>query len=313
MKKLSVALALALALAAAVPAYAAGTQTVVTSDISLPSLEETPVIDVTVPQTGRVVINPYGLPTEMDGETSTEQIVSETLTIYSASEVPVIVSASAAGHIAEASGMTFASAPPAADTGEKEIFLYAEFQHEDGLWSGSYQGSENQLLIFEGASEAKEVLTLDAGPSEGVFRMFGATSVHTEEAWSGADSVSVTFTFTFAPAIEPAQAAEQPDAEETPAAEEAPAAEETPAVEETPAPEETPAVEETPATEEPPAEEEAPAPEEPPAVEETPAPEEPPAEEETPTPEETPAPVPEGTDAPVTEEETNMEDYHESE
>lgn len=254
MRKICSVLAFFLLLAAVVPARAEGSQTVMTSEVSLPTLEETPVIDVRVPQSGRIVINPYGLPTQMNGETSTEQIISETMTIYNASEVPVAVSASAAGHITEASSMTFASAPPAAGTEEKQIFLYAEFQNEDGLWSGSYHAGENQLLIGQGASAAKETLTLDAGPSEGFFRMFGATSVDTADPWSVEDGVSVTFTFTFSPVEEPAPdqapVSVQRAAEDIPAAGEMSATGETPAQEETPATGETPAAGETSSPEE---------------------------------------------------------------
>lgn len=244
MRKICAVLVFFLLLAAVAPVHAEGAQTLMTSEVSLPTLEKAPVIDVKVPQSGRIVINPYGLPTQMDGETSTEQIVSETMTVYNLSQVPVTVSASVTGHIAETSGMTFSSAPPAAGTEEKQIFLYAEFQNEDGFWSGSYHNGGNQLLISAGASPAKEVLTLDAGPSEGVFRMFGATSVDTADPWSAEDGVSVTFTFTFAPADEstPAQASDDEQA----ASEEAPAPEEPPATGGTPEPEETTATEETP-------------------------------------------------------------------
>lgn len=200
MKKLCLTLVWLLILAA-VPAQALGAQTVLTSEVSLPSqLAAAPEIRVTVPQTGRIVINPYGLPTEIGGGTTTEQIASETLTISNASEVPVVVSASAEGRISDLSDMTFTYAPPAADAQEKQIFLYAEFQDRDALWSGSYSGGGNQILVSGGVSETKDVLTLDAGPSEGVFRMFGAVSESPVNPWSTDDSVSVTITFTFSPA-----------------------------------------------------------------------------------------------------------------
>lgn len=287
MKKICLALILFLGLAAVVPARAAGTQTIMTSEVSLPSLEETPVIDVTVPQTGRIIINPYGLPTEIDGGTTTEQIASETLTVFNNSEVPVIISASVSGHISELSSMTFASALPQEDTEEKEVFLYAEFQNEDGLWSGSYDGSANQILICEGTSEAKEVLTLAPGPSEGVFRMFDATSVYPADPWNTEDRVSVVFTFTFSAVTEPAQ---EPVPEERSDAGEDSVPEESSAPEEPSAPGETFMPEESPAPEESPVPEETPAPEESPAPAETPGPEESPPPEVTPAPEVTSAP-----------------------
>lgn len=280
MKKLDVFLAFFLTLALTTPLRAgaeanpqtAAPHTVMASEVALPPLNEAPVIDVKVPQTGRIIINPYGLPVETASGFSTEQIASDTLTIYNDSAVPVIVSASASGHISELSSMTYVSAPPAQDGLEKEIFVYAEFQNEDGAWHGRYDGGENQILICEGPSAVKEVLMLDAGPSEGVFRMFGATSVDPADPWSTEDRVSVAFTFTFAPVIEPVQdrvLEEQPEAEESPAPEETPAPEESSAPEESTAPEESSAPEETPDPVETPVPEDTPAPETPSELETT--------------------------------------------
>lgn len=211
MRKISVILAFLVALTAVAPAHAIGAETVMWSEISL--------VEVTVPQTGRIILNPYGLPTEIGGETTREQIASETMPIINNGDTPVIISARAAGWISGQSSMVYVTAPPMEDTLEKEIFLYAEFQKEDDGWLGSYSGEDNQILITEGISAVQEVLTLDAA-SQGMFRMFGATAVSPAEPWCAEDSVSVTFTFTFTPVetewIEyPEQAAEPENPEDT--------------------------------------------------------------------------------------------------
>ncbi len=242
------------------------------------SRSDIPIIDVTVPESGRIVINPYGLPVESDHGVSTEQIVGETLTITNHSEVPVTVWASAAGGVTEQSGVIYASEPPGDDAREKELFLYAEFQSEDGEWSGAYQGAEHQILISGQASVMKEVLTLDAGPSHGVFRLFGAASASPEVPWGEEDEISVTFTFTFT-------AADLPDV--ILAADPEPTPE--PAPEPTPEPTPEPAPEPTPE----PAPEPAPEPTPEPAPE--PAPEPTPEPDPEPTPEPTPEPAPEPT------------------
>lgn len=276
MRKKSLLLAFLLTLTAVVPVRTSAAETVMESEIAL--------IEVTVPQTGRIILNPYGLPVEIGGGTTTEQIASETLTITNNGDTPVIVSASAAGHISEQSSMSFVTAPPAADAGEKEIFVYAEFQPQGGRWTDGYSEGDNQILISESASQTKEVLTLDAA-AEGSFRLFGATTVSPAEAWSGTDELSVFFAFTFVPVIEPAQdpvseeqsnAGEDPTAGETPVAGEVSADGETPvagkdhAEGETPVAEETPADGETPAAGETSAAGESPAPEESPEPAETP-------------------------------------------
>lgn len=210
MRKMSWVLAFLLALTAVVPVRTAAAETVMRSEIAL--------VDVTVPKAGRIVLNPYGLPVEIDGETTTEQIASQTMPITNNGDTPVVVSASATGRISEHSSMTFTAAPPPADGLEKEIFMYAEFQNEDGRWSDNYKGRSNQILISERASRTKEVLTLDAGTG-GVFRLFGAAAVSPDDPWSGADEVLVSFTFTFVPVIEPAETATEEEPSEEPAVE----------------------------------------------------------------------------------------------
>lgn len=163
-------------------------------------------IQVTVPQMGRIVINPYNLPVELDGEISTEQIAGETLSIVNESSVPVRIQASAVGYVSERSDMVYVNELPEQASEQKELFLYAEFQQEDGLWQGSYSGSDNQILVSTEASVFKDVLQLEAGPSEGVFRLFGAATVFPETEWGAEDEVSVTLTFTFLPLTEPDEA-----------------------------------------------------------------------------------------------------------
>lgn len=318
MRKLSFLLAFLLALTAVCPVHAAAAATEMRSEIAL--------VDVTVPAVGRIVLNPYGLPVEVDGEKTTEQIASETMPITNSGDEAVVVTASVAGRISEHSSMTFVSAPPAADTVEKEVFLYTEFQREGEDWSGRYSGGENQILVTEGVSESKEVLTLEANAG-GKFRMFGATAVSPADPWSGADEISVTVVFTFTPlagsvdlgpveeekpaedtepADDPTEDAsvetpedptdpepETPEAPDTPEVPETPEDPETPAVPETPEDPDTPVVPETPEEPETPAVPETPDVPETPAVPETPGEVELPEEPETPE-----AETPEGSETP---------------
>jgi len=255
MRKLSFLLAFLLALTAVVPAHA---ETMMESELALPP-DESPIVNVTVPATGRIILNPYGMSVETSDGTSSSQVICETMTITNESEVPVAVSASVTGHISEHSSMEFASAPPPSDAREKAVFLYAEFQNEDGVWQEGYTGTENQILVSAEASEEKDVLTLAAGPSEGVFRVSGATSVSPDDPWCSDDAVSVTVSFTFeavlpetatveeSPAEESSTTPETPEVPETPDVPETPEDPDTPAVPETPEEPETPEVPETPA------------------------------------------------------------------
>jgi len=155
-----------------------------------------PVLSVEVPATGHVIVNPYGLSVTLDGVESREQIVSGTYTMINYSEVPVTVSARATGCADWGSEAVLVPYPPAADTPQKEVFLFAEFQNaaNGGMWSGVYTGAANQVPVD--GFLYPDVLALEAGGS-GLFRLFGAASGSPERMWRASDTVNVTLAFTF--------------------------------------------------------------------------------------------------------------------
>ena len=183
--------------------------------------EEPPVIEVLVPSSGQVIINPYCLPVELDGQTSTDQIVSAPLILENRSTIPVSVSASVTGTVPPYSGVSFASAPPMPDSPMKEIFLYAEFHAVpepafQPSWSGLYSDSTNQLMVgFQSAAKA-DVLRLEAGGtacSWGAMRLFGSAAVSPMVPWQAGDDIQATFVFSFTPIVE-APAADVPVTDE---------------------------------------------------------------------------------------------------
>ena len=174
--------------------------------------EEPPVIEVLVPSAGQVIINPYCLPVELDGQTATDQIVSAPLILENRSTIPVSVSASVTGTVPPYSGVSFASAPPMPDSPMKEIFLYAEFHAVpepafQPSWSGLYSDSTNQLMVgFQSAAKA-DVLRLEAGGtacSWGALRLFGSAAVSPMVPWQAGDDIQATFVFSFTPIVEAA-------------------------------------------------------------------------------------------------------------
>ncbi len=183
--------------------------------------EEPPVIEVLVPSAGQVIINPYCLPVELDGQTSTDQIVSAPLILENRSTIPVSVSASVTGTVPPGSDVSFAAAPPMPDSPVKEIFLYAEFHAVpepafQPSWSGLYSDSTNQLMVgFQSAAKA-DVLRLEAGGtacSWGALRLFGSAAVSTMVPWQAGDDIQATFVFSFTPIVE-APAADVPVTDE---------------------------------------------------------------------------------------------------
>ena len=173
--------------------------------------EEPPVIEVLVPSSGQVIINPYCLPVELDGQTSTDQIVSAPLILENRSTIPVSVSASVTGTVPPGSDVSFAAAPPMPDSPVKEIFLYAEFHAVpepafQPSWSGLYSDSTNQLLVGGFQSTAKtDILRLEASGaaySFGALRLFGSAAVSPMAPWQAGDDIQATFMFSFTPIVE---------------------------------------------------------------------------------------------------------------
>ena len=188
-------------------------------DIQEPEPEDEPLedpvpledlIDVLVPSSGELVINPYGLEVDMDGGVSTDQIVHSCQTLINLSDFPVIVDVSVTGTIPAESGAGFVSAPPAQDAPGKDVFLYAEFQQDPSVWVGEYWGLPYQVLAD---ASGENVLTLEAG-GEGYFRMFGAMSVYPEEPWSDTDTFGAVLSFTFTPVYPDPEPVEEPEAPE---------------------------------------------------------------------------------------------------
>ena len=167
-------------------------------------------IDVLVPSSGQIVLNPYGLEVDMDGGVTTDQIVHSCQTLINLSDFPVIVDVSVTGTIPAESGAGFVSAPPAQDAPGKDVFLYAEFQPDPSVWVGEYRGLPYQVLAD---ASGENVLTLEAG-GEGYFRMFGAMSVYPEEPWSDTDTFGAVLSFTFTPVYPDLEPVEEPEAPE---------------------------------------------------------------------------------------------------
>ena len=167
-------------------------------------------IDVLVPSSGELVINPYGLEVDMDGGVTTDQIVHSCQTLINLSDFPVVVDVSVTGTIPAESGAGFVSAPPAQDAPGKDVFLYAEFQPDPSVWVGEYWGLPYQVLAD---ASGENVLTLEAR-GEGYFRMFGTMSVYPEEPWSDTDTFGAVLSFTFTPVYPDLEPVEEPEAPE---------------------------------------------------------------------------------------------------
>lgn len=169
--------------------------------------DQPPVICVSVPETGYVIVNPYRLKNMVGGVETTEQIMGSTMTLVNYSSVPVQVNANVFCTIPMGSSMVYVTAPLAKDEPRKALFVYLEFQNSaDGsdprFWSGQYSDAPNQLLVTGAGNWKNGLLTLGAGsesPSYGMFRLFGEAASSPAEMWTDTDRVHITVAFAFTP------------------------------------------------------------------------------------------------------------------
>ncbi len=164
--------------------------------------EEVPgAVNVQVPASGHIVVNPYGLEVSTPEGQSTDHVVSSPMQIANYGGTAVDVSAAAVGSFAPESDGQLVSYPEGVQ-GVKGLFLYFEFWNGGAApWLGSWSGAANQLAVNTGAAQ---VMTLGPGtadaPAVGQFRAFGDTGLPQTGAWTTADTMNVTLTFTFTPA-----------------------------------------------------------------------------------------------------------------
>ena len=161
--------------------------------------------DVTIPATGRIILNPYRMPVEMNGNSYSEQVVSEENIIVSAEPYSLIMTAEALATFAESSSVELVSTPDDLSDHAKTLFVWFEFQLLSDLdakpqWSGVYTGAENQIVVNAGKAN---VLILPAAegdsPTYAAFRAFGTAMTPLGMLWEAQDLANFKVSFAFAP------------------------------------------------------------------------------------------------------------------
>ncbi len=214
----STVLAGAMAMAMAVPAFAADPEPNTTV---LTGTYKPIILAVTVPTTGNVIINPYGLPVELDEETviSGEQITNGApLLISNQSKVALAVGASVIGEV-KGTGVAFSDTDASNETDKKinAVFqafkapgvtadtepeelnaMFAELKSDDAVLTATVKATSEEatgdLVLREGDEEG---LTQDGGAA--FFRLSGTVSKKPTTAWADTDGFTTTVAFTFEP------------------------------------------------------------------------------------------------------------------
>lgn len=234
-KLLSLALVSAMVLGSTITASAEGninTPALAGSgqEITGSSTVKTPTIDITVPTTAEVVINPYKMKATIDEKDYTDQIATVPQEIENSSDVKVAVNVENLKAV-PTSGVAISSSSLASKTsGAKSVFLYLEVVaggKDAAQFKGSYD-SKTMLACPAAAAGLEEekikavskaaIITLDeknGATTKASFKMGGdvianPTKVNDDKTtsadpWTADDNISFSFKFTFTPQINAAQ------------------------------------------------------------------------------------------------------------
>lgn len=179
------------------------------TNMSIMGLQD-PIVDVAVPATGTLYINPLGFPVhyEYDYEevTDNSQILTEPAYIENRGDDPVRVSVSVTG--AAEGGMGLTSLPTKAQsTTSKKAFIYFEIQsvsdYDRVTWDKEYDATKH-VPVRNGTKSKKNIVELDDASGRncyGAFRLTGDCVAKPKIPWSAADKLTVTIAFTFKPII----------------------------------------------------------------------------------------------------------------
>lgn len=183
------------------PAQASNTSsTFITAEPYLPDIE----IEVVVPASGDIYINPNQLPVRINASIVNKQIISDTLAIENLSEVPLSVSVEVTGSIR--GDLRLASESTVGeDTTAKRVFMFFEIQAVSNpksvAWSNAYR-EDKHIVIRESTRRSKNIIILGAANQAkryGAFRVSGDCVQNPREAWTEGDGVDIDVVFTFSP------------------------------------------------------------------------------------------------------------------
>lgn len=188
-----------------------------------------PTIEVVVPSTTTIVINPFSLSYESTDKsiTGNSQIISAEQEIQNKSDVALAVNVASLTATPSTPGDTapkIVTAAPTKSTG-KEVFLYLEVQNKETAFETAYNTKSTQQLVAtdsksdttgktKAASKAN-IITVPAKASDSTasvakFKFGGSVVTNpvivnstdkttTQNPWTDADKVTVSLKFTFTP------------------------------------------------------------------------------------------------------------------
>lgn len=202
-KVLSLVMSSALVLALAVPAIASTPTTTTIDDASklatgattaIAGTTEVGTINISVPASGSVIINPYGL--DADGNGATDQIVSATQYVESGSTSKIKVSAAVSGVVKGNAKLATESTSGASLTTNSVFLKFVAAPVADNSTELPSTGATEIIVGTRGV--VTEVGTLDGTSTALAFQLQGDAVTEPKTPWTAADTVDVNVAFTFA-------------------------------------------------------------------------------------------------------------------
>lgn len=175
-----------------------------------------PIIDVSVPDSADVLINPYEMPVDIGtGRKDYGQIISTPSCVTNYSDTAIQVDLSVTAHVREGSTMTLAASPTGGGGTQKRAFIYLEFQQtdtgrfQDVQWDGAYSaGNPAHIVLRDGVTVFRtNLMKLPPATPKGKvspggyapFRLTGDAAASPTDEWTTDDGIDVRLAFTFIP------------------------------------------------------------------------------------------------------------------
>lgn len=223
-KVLSTLLAATMVVGTAMPAFAANSDAKLdgSDKTEISGSVETPIIKVSIPTTGAVIINPYKMTVDtsvaQDGSgNTTAQIISTPQYIQNNSNVDINVSVSVSGTVA--GNAKLATKELTAKDVTNSAFLYAEFlpatagsdakditKVVEPTWATGYDAAKHVLVGAKATTKAIGTLSAAEFETDGTtvktptymgFHLAGSAVSAPTTAWASGDTISVTIAWTF--------------------------------------------------------------------------------------------------------------------
>lgn len=171
-----------------------------------------PAIEVVVPSSAAVMINPYMMPVQVGTLETDEQIICYPEYLLSLSEVPIKVDVKVRGSAYSNSDLTLAAAPTGGTGSAKRVFAYFEIQQSDAIycdevqWDAGYNASKH-IRVSETEQSKEGMVTLPPLTLEhelpekayAWFRVAGDATRNPTQEWNENDGISVTVVYKFTP------------------------------------------------------------------------------------------------------------------